>query len=292
MSSRNLVRLLAWMAGTLLSFCAVAVGVRELSARFSAFEILAARNAFGLALLVMAAAASPRLRAAMRTHRLGLHGIRNLFHFGATYAWALGLAALPLALVFALEFTTPILVALLATLLLGERLTGPRIGSIALGFVGVLVILRPGLERFDPLALVVLAAALGFAVSVIATKQLTRTDTTIAVLFWMNLMQLPLNLAGCRPEAWRLVEADAWLPLLGVCVGGFTSHLCLTNAYRYGDAILVVPLDFLRLPLIALVGWWLYAEGVDPLVFVGSAVIIGGILWSLRAETRPLPAAP
>jgi uncharacterized membrane protein len=260
MSSRNLVRLLAWMAGTLLSFCAVAVGVRELSARFSAFEILAARNAFGLALLVMAAAASPRLRAAMRTHRLGLHAVRNLFHFGATYAWALGLAALPLALVFALEFTT--------------------------------LILRPGLERFDPLALVVLAAALGFAVSVIATKQLTRTDTTIAVLFWMNLMQLPLNLAGCRPEAWRLVEADAWLPLLGVCVGGFTSHLCLTNAYRYGDAILVVPLDFLRLPLIALVGWWLYAEGVDPLVFVGSAVIIGGILWSLRAETRPLPAAP
>jgi drug/metabolite transporter (DMT)-like permease len=285
-TQRNVIAVVLWMIGTLVSFSATAVGVRALSGALSVFEILALRNAAGVAILLALVLPQPVLRAGLRPRRFPLHLLRNTVHFGATYAWALGITLLPLATVFALEFTTPIWVALLAVLFLRERLTAGRIASIVLGFAGVLIVLRPGLEALQPGAFVVLACALGFAVTTIATKKLTATETTFSILVWMNLIQLPLNLLGSAPTFWTKLDWSHALPLVGVCVGGLSSHYCLTNAYRHGDAVMVVPLDFLRLPLIALAGWQLYGEALDPFVFLGSGIIIAGILWNLRAEAR------
>src|SRR5215207_6362908 len=184
------------MAGALVSFSATAVAVRALARTLALFEILALRNAAGIAILVALALALPQpaLRASVRPRRLPLHLTRNLIHFAATYAWALGVTLLPIATVFALEFTAPAWVALLAVLFLHERMTATRAASIGLGFAGVLVVLRPGLETVQAGAGVVLAAALGFAATAIATKTLTATETTFSILLWMNLIQLPLNL--------------------------------------------------------------------------------------------------
>jgi drug/metabolite transporter (DMT)-like permease len=285
-TQRNVLVVVLWMAGALVSFSATAVAVRALARSLALFEILALRNAAGIAILVALALPQPTLRASFRPRRLPLHLARNLIHFAATYAWALGVTLLPLATVFALEFTAPAWVALLAVLFLQERLTATRAASIALGFAGVLVMLRPGLQTLQPGAFVVLAAALGFAATGIATKTLTATESTFSILFWMNLIQLPLNMLGSAPAFWTRLDASHLWPLVGVCVGGLSSHWCLTNAYRHGDAIMVVPLDFLRLPLIAFVGWRLYGEAPDVFVFLGSVIIILGILWNLRAEAR------
>ncbi len=287
MTRRNILTVLFWMTGALVWFSATAVAVRALSPTFSVFEILAMRNAAGVVILLAAAGVNPSLRAALVPHRMGLHAIRNGIHFGATYAWTLAVTLLPLATAFALEFTTPVWVAGLAVLMLGERLTLPRIVAIALGFVGVIVILRPGLETLRPAAIIMLGAALGFALTAIATKRLTAVVSTFAILFWMNAIQLPLNLIGTGSAFWTKIGAAHALPLATICISGLLSHLCLTNAYRHGDATMVVPLDFLRIPLIAVVGWQLYGESLDPFVFVGSALIIVGILWNLRAEARP-----
>ncbi|HEV2606026.1 MAG TPA: DMT family transporter [Microvirga sp.] len=287
MTRRNILTVLFWMTGALVWFSATAVAVRALSPTFSVFEILAMRNAAGVVILLAAAGVNPSLRAALVPHRMGLHAIRNGIHFGATYAWTLAVTLLPLATAFALEFTTPVWVAGLAVLMLGERLTLPRIVAIVLGFVGVIVILRPGLETLRPAAIIMLGAALGFALTAIATKRLTAVVSTFAVLFWMNAIQLPLNLIGTGSAFWTKIGAAHALPLATICISGLLSHLCLTNAYRHGDATMVVPLDFLRIPLIAVVGWQLYGESLDPFVFVGSALIIVGILWNLRAEARP-----
>jgi drug/metabolite transporter (DMT)-like permease len=284
---RNILTVLFWMTGALVWFSATAVAVRALSPTFSVFEILAMRNAAGVVILLAAAGLNPSLRAALVPHRMGLHAIRNGIHFGATYAWTLAVTLLPLATAFALEFTTPVWVAGLAVLMLGERLTLPRIVAIVLGFVGVIVILRPGLETLRPAAIIMLGAALGFALTAIATKRLTAVVSTFAILFWMNAIQLPLNLIGTGSAFWTKIGAAHALPLATICISGLLSHLCLTNAYRHGDATMVVPLDFLRIPLIAVVGWQLYGESLDPFVFVGSALIIVGILWNLRAEARP-----
>jgi drug/metabolite transporter (DMT)-like permease len=99
------------------------------------------------------------------------------------------------------------------------------------------------------------------------------------------VMQLPMNYLGSDPLFFLKIPDLPLLPLLGICIGGLSAHYCLTNAYRCGDAVVVIPLDFMRLPLIALVGFWLYAEPLDPYVFVGALIIVAGILQSLRAET-------
>src|SRR6266704_3611260 len=168
----HLGRVMLWMTGALLSFCTMAVSIRGLAGALNVFEILAIRSAAGVIILAALAAARPELRPGLLPRRMGLHALRNSLHYAGQYMWALSLTLLPLATVFALEFTMPAWTGILAALFLGERLTLSRIGAIALGFVGVVVILRPGLEAFRPAAFLVLAAAFGFAASQIVTKKL------------------------------------------------------------------------------------------------------------------------
>ena len=272
------------MTGALLSFSAMAVSIRALAGTLSVMEILATRAGLGLVVMASLAAIRADLRSTIFSQHLPLHLFRNTIHLGSQYLWAMSLLLLPLATVFALEFSTPAWTLVLAVPILGERMTPSRIGAVVLGLLGVLVILRPGVATFRPAALLVLLAAFGFATALIATKKLTRTDSTFAIIFWMNLVQLPLALIGSDPLfAGKLVLGQ--LPAVAaVGVSGLTSHYCLTNAFRSGDASVVVPLDFMRIPLIAVVGWWLYGEPLDLFVFMGAGLIISGILWNLRSE--------
>ncbi len=196
---------------------------------------------------------------------------------------------LPLATAFTLEFTTPAWTLLLAVPVLGERMTASRIGAVVLGLLGVLVILRPGIEAFRPAALLVLAAALGLAATLITTKRLTMTDSTFAIIFWMNAIQLPLTLIASDPLFVTKLGPGQVPAVIAIGISGLASHYCLSNAFRAGDAGVVVPLDFMRIPLIAVVGWWFYGEPLDVFVFMGAGLIITGILWNLRSEAmRPV----
>jgi drug/metabolite transporter (DMT)-like permease len=242
-----------------------------------------------LAILLALGALRPAFMRALSARRLGLHLVRNTIHFGAQFLWAMSITLLPLATVFALEFTMPAYTALLAAVFLGERMTPSRVGVVVFGFLGVLVILRPGLETFRPAALMVLTAAFGYAVALTQTKALTATETTFAIILWMNVVQLPLAMLGSDPRSYLALTAADLLPVCAVALSGLASHFCLAQAFRSGDATLVVPLDFMRIPLIALVGWWLYGEALDAYVFLGAALIIAGVLWNLRNETIPKP---
>jgi drug/metabolite transporter (DMT)-like permease len=274
------------MTGALQGFSAMAVSVRVLGATLTVMEILALRATLGLMVMAMLAATNAGLRATINRRHLGLHLFRNTVHLGAQYLWALSLLLLPLATVFALEFTTPAWTLLLAVPVLGERMTSSRIGAVMLGLLGVLVILRPGLQTFRPASLLVLAAAVGLAITLIATKKLTRTDSSFAIIFWMNLIQAPLAFLASQPLF--VAKLAAWqIPaVVGIGGAGLISHYCLANAFRAGDASVVVPLDFMRIPLIAVIGWWLYGERLDLFVFAGAGLIIAGILWNLRAEAK------
>jgi drug/metabolite transporter (DMT)-like permease len=272
------------MSGALLSFSAMAVSVRALSGTLKITEILALRNGGGLMILLVLAAFNPALMRTVSVRRLPLHVVRSTVHFGAQFLWVTGVTLLPLATVFALEFTAPAQAVVLSAVFLRERLTPGRIGVVVFGLLGVLVILRPGLESFQPAALVVLGAAVGFAIQLIQTKALTTTETTYAIVFWMNVIQLPLALAGSDPRAFLALGVADLLPALAMTVTGLFSHFCVAQAFRHGDASLVVPMDFMRVPLIALVGWWLYHEQLDAFVFLGAALIVSGIVANLRAE--------
>jgi len=283
--AHKVANVVLWMVGALLSFSVMAVSIRELArSGLSIFEILAIRSGVALLVLLVLLGARADLRVHALPRRMGLNFFRNTVHYASQFSWALSLTMLPLATVFALEFTMPAWTALLAVWFLHERMTPSRLGVVVLGLIGVLVILRPGIASFNPAAILVLLAAFGYAITMIATKKLTMTETTFGIVFWMAVIQFPLSLIGSDPTVFLHLEARHLLPAIGVGTAGLTSHYCLSNAFRSGDATLVVPLDFMRIPLIAVVGWAFYGERLDIFVLLGAMIIVSGVLWNLRSE--------
>ena len=283
MPMTNEIKGILWMSGAVLSFCAMAIAARALLGHMGVAEILFFRT--GVALLIVLAVVLPQGVAQLRTRHFGTHVWRNLFHLGGQASWVIALGALPLAMVFAIEFTAPIFTAVLAVFMLKERMNSGRIVMLALGFIGVLVILRPGIAIVQPAAFVMLFGSFCFAVQMIATKRLSSVDSPLAVLFWMSVLQTPLCLAAALP-GWT---APSWADLpwiLAMGCGSFTAHYCLTSAMRHADATVVVPVDFFRLPLIAVVGALFYDEAFDPMVFLGAALIFAGVWFNLVREHR------
>jgi drug/metabolite transporter (DMT)-like permease len=277
------VRGALWMGGVVLSFSLMAVAVRELARTLGSFEILFLRSAVSL-VIVLAILPWFGLRA-LRTKRPGLHLVRNVLHFGGQYAWVYAISMLPLATVFAIEFTMPVWTAVLAMLILGERMNRGRAVMLALGLAGILVILRPGFADISPAALVMLAGAFAYASVMIATKRLAQDDSALAILFYMTVIQVPISLLPALP-GW-VDPAPADLPwIVAVGASGLVAHYCMTRAFRVADAMVVVPVDFLRLPLIAAVGLVLYGEPIELPTLLGAAVIFAGTYYSIRRESR------
>jgi drug/metabolite transporter (DMT)-like permease len=223
--------------------------------------------------------------AAMRTTRPLQHTVRNLIHYAAQLGWFFALTLIPLGQVVAIEFTMPIWTALLAAGFLGERMNLAKILAIALGLFGVAIIVRPGTSGVDPGQLIALGAAVGFGTSIAMMKSLTRTETTLRIIFWMIVIQ---GAAGFFPALylwqWPSVPIWGWLVVIAFC--GTFSHYCMARAMLYAEATVVVPMDFLRVPLTALVGWLLYSERLDAFTVLGAALILTGNLLNLRSSER------
>ncbi len=275
------LRAALWMVGTLSSFSLLAVATRELSSDYGSLQIVFFRNTVGLAIMLPVVTAIGWRR--MRTQNLRLQAARNVIHLAASFGWYQGIAVLPLAQVFAIEFTAPFWVALMAVFLLGERMNRARALAIVFGLAGMLIILRPGVSGFSLDSLYVLGAAIGFALTHIATKRLTSTDTVLQVLFWMVLIQFPISAVAAvfdwSPLSWGMVP---WALVIGAT--GLSAHFCMTKALNLADATVVIPLDFMRLPLIAVVGFAVYNEAFDIFVLFGALVMFSGNYVSLRRE--------
>lgn len=275
-----------WMSGAIFSFTAMAIAAREISQTHDSFEIMAARSIIGLVLVLGFGLLSGQL-ARISTQRLSGHFWRNLVHFTAQNLWFWSLTVIPLAQVFALEFTSPIWVILLSPLFLGERLTRAKAFAAGLGFAGILIVARPDLTNLSPGVLAAAGSALGFAATSILTKRLTRGEAIITILFWLTAFQAIFGLLAAGHDgqvAWPTAQTLPWLVLIGIC--GVLAHLSLTTALTLAPASFVMPIDFVRLPLIAIVGALAYGEAIDPFVLGGGAVIFLGIWISIRAELR------
>ncbi len=267
----------------LTSISLLAVAARELTPRHDPMELQLMRHGISLVILVPIAAAN-RFRD-LRTGNFKLQVVRNISHFGATAGWYAAIALLPLAEVVAIEFTTPVWTALLAVLFLGERFNTGRVVALVLGLAGILVIVRPGVTAVGAGEVIMVAATVGFAIHAVAIKALTRTDSVITVLLWMSIIQTALAIIP-GTLLWTPVTAVEipWVAMAGVT--GLASHFCLTKAFQLADATLMMPVDFVRLPLMAGVGALVYAESVDVFVFFGAVMIFAGTYYSIRRESR------
>ncbi len=279
----SLAGAVAWMVGAVVSLTAMALAGRELSAEVSIFEIMFFRNAICLAIIVVLVAWHGR--ALLRTRRLAQHGFRNVVHFGAQFGWFYGLAFLPLAEVFSIEFTAPLWTAILAALFISERLTALRVGGILLGFLGILIILKPGIQIIHPAAFAVLGAAIGFAITFVITKSMIVDERPLTILFYMNLIQLPLGLVPAL-FLWVTPSPHLWPWALVAGLSGLGTHYCFARAFQLADASIVAPIDFVRLPLVAVVGFLVYDEAIDAFVYLGAAVIFVGNFMNLRGARR------
>ncbi len=279
------------MSGALFSFTAMAVAARELSHDMGTFQMLALRSVFGVALVTLLLA---RTRFAdLRPDHLRLHATRNLIHFCGQTGWFYAIGAIPLVTVFAIEFTTPLWTALLAAVFLRERLTPARVVAVVMGFAGILLILRPGLAEVTPGALAMVGGAIAFGATHVVTKKLSTRDSALCILFWMSAMQLALALVPAALQ-WTPLAAAHWPWMLLLGVTGVSAHFCMVNALACADATAVVPLDFLRLPLIGLLGYFFYGETIDGWLILGAALILGGnatSLWRERAGPHPSAGA-
>jgi len=274
------------MAGALASFTAMALAIRELSGRIPTFEILFFRSAVGIVVVLAVVAAGGDIRRRLASGQPRLQLMRNCIHFAGQWGWTLAIGLLPLATVFAIEFTTPIWTAMLAVLLLGERVNAARVAAVALGFAGILLIVRPSADSFTLGAFAALLSAFGFAGASVTTKALTRTDGPLVILFWMSVLQLPMGLVPAIFQ-WVWPDARELLFLLGVGLAGFGAHYCLSSALKLADATMVMPFDFIRLPLIAVIGFLFYDEALDPWVFAGGGLILFGAWLTIRyGQTR------
>jgi drug/metabolite transporter (DMT)-like permease len=276
-----------WMSGWLTLMLVMTIAGRETTRELSVFQLLEVRSVLGFFLLYPLIHLNGGI-AILKTARLPQHIARNLIHYGAGLCWFFALTLIPIGQVVAIEFTMPIWTAILAVSFLGERMTVWKIAAIVLGLVGVLVIVRPTTGQINPGQLIALAAAVGFGISIALVKFLTRTENTLSILFWMLVVQ---SVAGFFPTlfvwVWPTPYVWGWIVVIAIC--GMFSHFCMVRAMLYADATIVIPMDFLRVPLTATAGWLLYSERLDLLTVVGAVLILTGNLLNLKPNTA-LPA--
>ena len=287
----SLPRAALWMGGWLSLMVVIAVAGREATRELAVFQVMEMRSIIGFAMLYPLLRASGGL-AAVRTSRPLQHVARNVVHYAAQYGWFVALTLIPLAQVVAIEFTMPIWSALLAVAFLGERMNRGKTLAIALGVLGVGLIVRPAATGLNTGQLIALSAAVGFAVSLIMVKSLTRSDSALTIIFWMLVYQ---SLMGLLPAiaVWRWPSSATWGWVVVVAFCGTYSHYCMARAMQHAEATVVVPMDFLRVPLTALAGWLVYAERVDLFTVAGVTLILAGNLLNLRRTTPARsPATP
>ncbi|MCV2864306.1 DMT family transporter [Albidovulum sediminicola] len=275
-----------WMMGSVAGFSLIAVSGRQIGTALNPPEMMLYRSLIGVALVVAYALLSGRL-AEIRAERLGFHLLRNVIHFAGQNLWLYALALIPLAQLFAVEFSSPLMVALAAPLLLGERMTATKAVSAAVGFTGILIVARPFSEGgLGPGILLALASALAFAGTAIVTKRLTRRVTVVGILFWLTVMQSGLAAAVAGWDGAIALPGPVELPWVAAMgIGGIVAHMGLTKALTLAPATIVVPVDFLRLPVIAVIGMLAYGEPMDLWVFLGGAIIFCANWLNLSAGT-------
>ena len=273
-----------WMAGSITCFLVMSVAGRVATAVLDVFQVMEMRSVIGFFMLLPLVYAAGGFQA-MATKRPLLHIGRNIAHYAGQYGWLYALTLIPLAELISIEFTTPFWTAILAVIFLGERLSAARIAAIVLGVVGVAIIVRPNVGAVDPGHLVMLATAMVFAISLVMVKSMTRTESVVRIIFWMLIIQSAIGLVPAI-QVWRTPPADIWPAILVIAFTGTFSHFCLARALSHADATFIMPIDFFRVPLSALIGFMLYSERIDMFTAAGAALILMGNLLNLPRRAR------
>ena len=272
-----------WMVLGGLFLTLLAIVIRHLQARYNVLEMILLRSVVSF-LLVLPWAMRVGL-VNLKTRRLGLHVFRNTIHYCGNIGWFVGVTLVPLADLSALQFTVPLFTLVLAAIFLHETVGPHRWAATATGLLGALLIIRPGFIEIGPGTIAVVLSALFYASSQVSTKALSRTEHPNVVLFYMSLIFIPIS-AIPAAFVWTVPRLDDTVPILLLGITGYLAHFCIIRAFTAADASFVMPFDFLRLPIAALFGFFLYLESPDIWVWAGAIIIFGSTYYITWRETR------
>ena len=276
---------IAWMLGFIVNISIMAISIRELSFKYSSFEIQNFRNIFSIIVIFIILMVTKHTQ--LNTFQLKNNFIRNIFHFIGQSAWTWGLTVLPLAVVFSLEFTMPIWAVIIAIVLLKEKITLNKIFFLIIGLIGTLIIFMPDTKYIGFYNIIVLCSAITYAIAHNFTKKLTRTDSILSILFFMSIIQLPFSLVGSLIIGNLQYNIMMEIPLIILLtVTSLLAHYSLSSALKYSDASVVLPIDYIRLPLIVFIGWYYYDEIISTNVVIGSILIIFGVVFFLNKDFK------
>ena len=275
-----------YMCGVIFAFTIMAISGRAISFQLDTFEIMTYRSIIGVIIVIIIGSTTGKL-SKLRFKKLQLHFFRNLGHFIGQNLWFFALTLIPFAQLFAFEFSVPIWVAICAPFFLSEKLTPIKIGATIVGFCGILLVARPGME---PISIGIIAAAgcsIMFAFTSITTKILTRTEEITDILFWLTSMQLVFGIICSGYDGDIQLPTSTtlpWIIVIGCC--GLLAHFSLTKALTYAPATVVTPMDFARLPIIAIIGMVFYDEPLSLFIILGALIIFLANYVNIRGEAK------
>lgn len=271
-----------WMLLAVFSFCTVAIGVKEISSNISAIQIIFFRSFIGLILLFTI---FKKKFQELTFKQIRRHLSRNVFHLLGQYGWVLGIVYLSLTEVTAIEFTMPIWIIIFAAFYLDEKMTKWKIASVLICFLGVLVIIRPGFEIFNINTIIVLFSAISYAIAHISTKKIVKTETPLDVIVIMCITQTPIALV-LSLKNWNYPNLSDLFWLIIISIAAISAHFSLAKAFKETNIGEVITIDYLRLPILSVIGIMIYKEDFDLLLLSGALLIIIGNYINIKVHNR------
>ena len=285
MTENHHLRGMLWMTLATIWMASMHAAVRHVSEHVHPFEITFFASLFGLIVVFPSFLRSGL--APLRTARLGLHVVRSIFHVVAMFTFFFALGMAPLALVTALAFTAPVYASILAIPLFGERLDAHRWAAVFAGFIGILIVLRPGLTDLDPGASVALAASVVFSGMLVATKSLSRTESSITITSYMLLLMLPMSLIPAL-FVWHWPNRETFLWLVFIGIASAFGRLLLAQALKEAPTHVVMPVDFCRLIWVTILGYLVFDDVPDPYSWMGGAVVVMSVAFIAYKEHKTI----
>lgn len=275
------VRGILWMIAAAVFFAGLNSAVRLASTQVHVFEVVFFRNFFNLIFMLPWLARMGL--GALRTRRLGLHALRSTFGLISMFLQFSALALMPLAEATAISFSAPLFAMIGAALVVGEKVRARRWMAIATGFLGVAIVLRPGVAAISVPALMMLIGSSVVGAGFTCVKLLSRTESPNVMVLFMGLFMAPVSLVPAL-FVWQWPSALGWLYLIMVGTCATLAHLCFNRAFAATEASAVLPFDYLRLPLVALYGFLLFGESPDLWTWAGAGIIVAANLTIAQRE--------
>lgn len=273
----------------MLMFTVMGICIRLSSAFVPVLEIVFFRNA--LALLILAPILIRSGAASIRMNRPKLFFGRAVINFIGMLSGFTAVTLIPLADMTALTFTSPIFVTIGAALFLGEVIRMRRMAAIVVGFIGALIILRPGLVEVSTGAMLALVSSLTIAIASLIVKKMTETESASSIVFWMVMMQAPIALVPTL-FVWQWPTAETWIYLWGMALSGTAAHVLLTRAIGMVEITSLQPLEFAKLPFAVVLAWMVFGEWPDIWIWLGGAIIFASTAYITRREALARRGSP